>query len=811
MSEERYRSYYLLDEAPDRDIDVSFTGVDELNSPSAVAPGFVCSAKNTRFTTGEPGPRKGIAKLPWINRSGIVDSVAQPFDVIHGATSYSDEDGVLWNIIAADGRVYRCRQHNSAAALALPSGVTIAEPVTFVQTKQGLVMFRGLNADPLIMASFDAGFTAITQEDNEISGGDTENPTDGTRPIPRADRGTLIGNRLWIPTETDTERDIIDVSDYLNVTRYAPVRSQGRINQGSNDRLVSVVKFSENAAIAFKEQSIYIVGNIYDDLSAMTLDDLQVEYGICGGKTAVMVGKDLWFLAQERGVCSITQTQQGKLQGVDVPKSALMEKTVARINWSVAKRTATAASHANKFYIAVPLDEAQQCGPNFVVDKSFDEGGECVIDVQPGKRYRVTMGNAYQVTNGNETVGDDGDFVAEGNDIILAGNDVSVPVTTVICRVYEDVNNAVLVFDTLRQQWAGYDTGTALMVSDWLIGTYNGTERLMFVGGDGFINLVDEMVLDEGAYWTLDPLELAYDEHATGPTVDIAVTQGLTYRFVKGTHWTNLLNGDELLTDSQDFVARTSSVRFTLEDDWAEYQFVDASLRQHRWELVEEWVDCDWTSRAYGGQAIGRKKWTDLEIHLATWFPAYQVTGKVEGLRDEFQILPLSGTWEVRSRTAYDKPWDAAPWDETNADDDHDTPQRQDYSVLLTDDTVASGSIQPGVTYFVESYDVTTSCSITYNGNTVQNQQTFTGVAGVSTFSVTSGTPVVYPPGAYLYLGDSGIEPDRLQESVRELRIPSSCRGRGVQIRVRSSQGVVICKGIAPSGVLATRTKGERT
>ena len=151
----------------------------------------------------------------------------------------------------------------------------------------------------------------------------------------------------------------------------------------------------------------------------------------------------------------------------------------------------------------------------------------------------------------------------------------------------------------------------------------------------------------------------------------------------------------------------------------------------------------------------------------------------------EEEIARLSD--HTKSRTQYTQPHNRADWNETNFNDDHATPHREDYSLVLTEDTVASGAIAAGVRYLVESADVASACSITYNAVTVTNGETFVGVAGVATYAVVSGTPLVYPPGAYAYFDGAGIEPDRHQEWSQDVRLHS--RGREHQLRIRNTQG----------------------
>jgi hypothetical protein len=66
----RYRAYWPLDDAPLRDGDSGFVGVDERLDPELLGPGMVASATNCRFRNGLAEPRKGITILPWMKADG---------------------------------------------------------------------------------------------------------------------------------------------------------------------------------------------------------------------------------------------------------------------------------------------------------------------------------------------------------------------------------------------------------------------------------------------------------------------------------------------------------------------------------------------------------------------------------------------------------------------------------------------------------------------------------------------------------------------------------------------------------------------
>jgi hypothetical protein len=66
----RYRAYYPLDDAPHKDGDSGFVGVDERADPELLQPGTVAAATNCRFRHGRGEPRRGITILPWMRGDG---------------------------------------------------------------------------------------------------------------------------------------------------------------------------------------------------------------------------------------------------------------------------------------------------------------------------------------------------------------------------------------------------------------------------------------------------------------------------------------------------------------------------------------------------------------------------------------------------------------------------------------------------------------------------------------------------------------------------------------------------------------------
>jgi len=796
----RYRSYGQQDDTEASDGDDGFLGVNTRLDPSQLPARIAANARNKRSNRGVAETRKGIMKLRWANRivsaaftadaatdeltatahsfrtadpvtlsnSGgalptgtysdrfyyvrainantlklyqtAADATAntnavditvagsgthtiqlerpEPYRVPYTAAEFQDLDKRKWIITAADGKVYRHREDNGPVEVPLPAGVTLAAPVFLVQAISDLIMLRGPNLAPLKMANVDTGFVTITKQANTIKGAATENPSDGTVDMPNASLALCMGNRLLVPVG-----DLVYVSDYLNVTRFQPVRSVFRIYQGIAGDITGIFKFDDQTIIVAKERAIYRVGNLIGNLSTAFLDEISREYGIKAFKSFKQVGVDGWFLADRRGVCSIRRTDEGKLQAVDLPVSDAIQTWIDRINWRYADK-AVAEYHDNKYYLAVPWDSAEVVRATLVPAGASYAGGVYTLDVKQGRTYRWAKGaNDTNLNNGAETLTADNDFTAQGSTVTLNGTG-SAAITATVKPVFKGVNNAVLVYDFLTQNWTGYDTCKSddLSVLDWVKHTYNGTERLYFLGADGFLNLFEEGFEDE--------LPDQFDVVSLQPIEDELLTRGYT---------------------------------LGIEDT---------------------------------------KRFTEGAVVLSTWSPKFSISAVFGGVNETKSIR----TDITKSRTQYFKPWNQAAWDPTNANDDHATAYREDYSISLEESIVRSGSIAAGTTYLAERTDVSTT-PVQYNSINYNTPAAFIGVAGVTSYTPTNA--IVLGENGYIDPKTNGFEPDLHQEIVEPIRIGREAQF--VQLKITNTQGRCAIRAVtvkARAGERDLSTKG---
>ena len=292
-----------------------------------------------------------------------------PFSTVYGAGVFNDPNSEEYVIVATSEGIYATSE--GFLTFKLPGLASVDRNVTIVQAFNQMVMFRGEDQSPMVMADLAKGFVSVTQDDTDLTIEDNE--FDGTETIPNADNGIYFQNRLLIPHS----RDLVAASDYLNVTRFQPVLSNFRINQGSEDALTALHKFDASTVICFKSSSIYMVRNIYGNLTDIVLDEMTNAYGCFAAKSIASVGRDVWFLSDKRGICSLGITQSGAVQGRDEPVSKPIQPIIDRINWNAAHK-AVSAYNQNRFYCALPIDGSDSL--NVIVCYDFLNGAWAGLD-----------------------------------------------------------------------------------------------------------------------------------------------------------------------------------------------------------------------------------------------------------------------------------------------------------------------------------------------------------------------------------------------------------------------------------------------
>lgn len=698
----RYNAYNVSqprDDIPSMGGDNRFIGVNMRLDPAQLPEGYVSEAINMRFRDGVASTRKGHTILPWANR--VTAGKVQAWTNLMGASVFSDPFTLTeYLIVAANSVLWATTANNAPFQLPLTAGTTVTTPVQFTQAFDTMILHQGFSLPTLQMPRIQTGFDVVVQSNNlVIRNADGTTTGTGTLPIPNVERSLFFQNRLFLPKSDDG----IAVSDYGDYTRYLPVAQEFRINQGSADNVVTVSKFNDITIVVFKQHSIYVVNNIYGNLAAAQQDEVTTQFGLVAAKSVAQCGSDLLFLS-ELGVMTLKQTEQNKLQNVTLPLSDPIQPLIDRINWKYASK-AVAAYWDSKYYLAVPLDDAEILGPelspyptSFVLyDPSSSDAQS--LKVKAGSTYRYTPGaDELSLTNGSQVLTNAGDFVAQGNIVTVTGY-TTQPMTASLKQVYAGVNNAVLVYDFLTSAWCGYDDCGADVV-DFFKATVSNRTRLLFVSSDGWVKLYEEDYEDQEPRPYIDCVLSATP--AVGATIQVNGGGTITAVLSGGNTSTTWGTGD-LPTAAGDLyedlfgaggyqrnwsapntvcVPIVNGVRFYSTDGIMPVVVTTGTINMTFTETATRPIQSSVTTRGYTNPMLDLARFNWLNADLQTWSPTYSLTAVGPGV--ERNTVYVSG--QTRDRTLYYEPADQAPFNVQNTNNDFAVPGRQDYSLNLGPD-----------------------------------------------------------------------------------------------------------------------------
>jgi hypothetical protein len=457
----------------------------------------------------------------------LPDEVAYgPFQAISGITSAADIATVV--TAAEHGYVTGADVTIRGATPAEYNGrwnITVVDVATFT------FQFGGA-ASPATVAGTVSNMADYWKATKDTVAGESPDTTPGSwtqvwNVLPNADDAVFINNRLLVPTNytpgatgynTNSsygKKDFVvgmDIGDdvHFDWTNFF------RINAGSDDEITGLVKYNEDTAIVFKEKSWGVLSRVSGSLENMQLDMHGDGYGMCALRGAVVAGRDVLFASAGRGICSLQQNELGQTRSVDVPFSNDLARVVDRINWKYAEKIRL-AWWDDKLFAAVPLgDGVCRTVPPPPASYTVVTGKGGVIVGAEAKYEHLIPGKVYTWVPGPNEINAHVDsylLVSLGSNryraltieayITHTSPLVNLEFTGKFYSEVIETNNAVLVYDfrsgeakeaTQRNgSWQGYDEGSALCVKEWFQATYNGEQRLFFIGADGWVNLMEEL------------------------------------------------------------------------------------------------------------------------------------------------------------------------------------------------------------------------------------------------------------------------------------------------------------------------------
>lgn len=169
------------------------------------------------------------------------------------------------------------------------------------------------------------------------------------QPMPSGREGLYFQNRFIVVNNSDT----VMISDPLDPLHFSPFVSAVTANLGSSDPITALWPFGSDSVLIMRATRVDILQNLSGGPAAWTLTNVTTEYGCIAPLSVAQTGNDVWFLTR-KGVASITQTEQGEVQGVADPVSSPMKKYVDQIDWNHAP-AAVGEYWNNRYFVAVPL------------------------------------------------------------------------------------------------------------------------------------------------------------------------------------------------------------------------------------------------------------------------------------------------------------------------------------------------------------------------------------------------------------------------------------------------------------------------
>lgn len=336
---QRFPQRGAADKAEAIELDAVFVGVD-MRRPGTLGTtqaGLVTGAENVRFRNGDATTRPGCLMSENFNRADWYS--------ILGAGIYSDPDGREWMLVATPLAVWMMADGFTPIRLEIPEPLEDVEAVEIVQTFNRVVMFRGKGK----RAWKWSGDRYDAWKESKRGAPSRTSPS-YLQPIPEAEFGVVMADRLFVPVSPDT----VAWSDVLDFERFDPILAAARFNFGEDDAIVAMAPYQRQRLVVFKQQSIYVLENVGGAMTGIAIDRLATRVGCVARKSVVEVGNDLFFLGQG-GVYRLSQTELDSLRTVAVPLSEPLRPVMERVNWGAADK-ACGVTVGGLYYLAIPLD-----------------------------------------------------------------------------------------------------------------------------------------------------------------------------------------------------------------------------------------------------------------------------------------------------------------------------------------------------------------------------------------------------------------------------------------------------------------------
>jgi hypothetical protein len=331
-----------------------FIGLNSRDNPVNIGKNYVSKSQNFRMDRGVASVRKGCERL---TTGSLVGST------IYGSCVYTTSTGSELIVLVVGDGLYTYNPDTEAVStkVAFPAGQTVTSSDDIdVYQAQGIgyvYICRGFSKTTLRWnGSFGAGNIVV--------------PGVGVHTnYPNSRHAIYYGNRHLVQTDGNT----FQVSHYLKDDTWSAL-DMFSINDGGNDRLISITPWTLNEFVIFMRNSIFysavgVGANALGDAAQEAdsyVKSLATDIGCVARKSVVQAGGGIIFLS-DNGVYIANPAGAGqgnantpegmRLLTLAEPLSAPIADVIARINYNYVNK-AQAIYWENRYYLAVPLDSS---------------------------------------------------------------------------------------------------------------------------------------------------------------------------------------------------------------------------------------------------------------------------------------------------------------------------------------------------------------------------------------------------------------------------------------------------------------------
>ena len=731
------------------DGDQGWMGINSRLDPASLKPGFATDAENARFRNGVAESRLGVVKPACFNNTNpaLYGSEIRSWGTIYGVGVFRDPDSMEYLLIAAGGNVYYSRQGNLPRQITLPTGVKVLSECTFTQAFDKVIMFRGDHFAPLVMADLGTGFEPLIEYwDSTKSYANGDEVAFGTE---KSVSSLTISALAGAPPVGGGAAGTVYTATVVTTSNHEYKTGTDVIISGANE------------------------ANANGTWNVTVVDNTTFKYTL---DAAGAVGADSGTIK-----CRSNSTDPDYWQVVDAGGTSAGESPLTHsAKWAQQSDIMPNADSGiyvqNRLAVATNFDTST-LAYTAKKDRCFFSD---ILDLK-----HTFFSQQLRINQGDDSVLVD--LVRMNENQVLCFKDKNVSILTGIVVGDGNALGASISLQTLINNYGLAARGAAVMV---------GTDCYFYAGGRrGVVSITQteqnkargvDIPISEPIQTIIDQVDPRHEDKVRIALWDsklfvaLPIGGGSTgcnsiavFDFLNQA-WSGVDKGAAIKPKEFFLATWNGSQRLFFTDSDG---YINLVGEKHEGDEVGDSsrlngigvdpVSFSLTTRGYSNPDLFHRFFRTARVNISTNDPQYTIQLITDGV-NESQTLVENHT---KDRTQYYRPFDASPWLEDNALDDHGTAYRQDYSVLVPGDTGAVGVL-------------------TEEGYNLQQED---------------GSPMLTEGSVTAINIGSGFAPWKMQETLEPFTI-SSREGRFGQIKITNSRGRMKVK-----GAVLTTASGSRT